>query len=90
MAGVFYVPLRQHAGETNTEEESAYRVDFGEENSPVAAARIRTRNLSITSPALLSTSYPDSRKTVKQLVKYLTTVRKRKATPRPLRLMPYR
>ena len=32
--------------------ESAQKVDHGEENSPAAPARIRTRDLSITSPAL--------------------------------------
>ena len=35
-----------------------YKVNSGEENFPTAPARIRTRNLSITSPALLQTSYP--------------------------------
>ena len=32
--------------------ESAKKVDHGEENSPAAPAGIRTRDLSITSPAL--------------------------------------
>ena len=32
--------------------ESAQKVDHGEENSPAAPAGIRTRDLSITSPAL--------------------------------------
>ena len=32
--------------------ESAQKVDPGEENSPAAPAEIRTRDLSITSPAL--------------------------------------
>ena len=32
--------------------ESAQKVDPGEENSPAAPATIRTRDLSITSPAL--------------------------------------
>ena len=40
--------------------ESAHKVDSGEENSPAAPARIRTRNLLITSPELLPTSYPGS------------------------------
>ena len=40
--------------------ESAHKVDSGEENSPAAPARIRTRNLSIASLALLPTSYPGS------------------------------
>ena len=39
---------------------SAHKVDSGEENSPAASTGIRTRNLSITSPALLLTSYPGS------------------------------
>ena len=37
---------------TDTEKESAQKVDPGEENSPAAPAGIRTRDLSITSPAL--------------------------------------
>ena len=41
----------------DTELESADKVDSGEENSPAAPAGIRIRNLSITSPALLPTSY---------------------------------
>ena len=36
--------------------ESAQKVNSREENSPAAPAGIRTRNLSITSPALLPTS----------------------------------
>ena len=60
MTGVFYVPLREHGGGTNTELESAHEVNSGEEKSPAAPAGIRTRNLSITDPALLSTTYPGS------------------------------
>ena len=41
-------------GGTDTEQESAHKVDSGEENSPAAPAGIRARNLSITS--LLPTS----------------------------------
>ena len=41
-----------------TEQESAHKVNSGEENSPTAPAGIRTCNLSIKSPALLPTSYP--------------------------------
>ena len=37
---------------TDTEIRSAQIVDHGEENSPAAPAWIRTRDLSITSPAL--------------------------------------
>ena len=48
----FYVPLQQNGGGTDTEEESAHKVDPGEENSPATPAGIRTRNLLITSPAL--------------------------------------
>ena len=48
MSGVFYVQLRLHKGGTDT----AHKVNSGEENSPVAPARIRTHNLSIRSPAL--------------------------------------
>ena len=39
-------------GGTDTEYESTYKVNYGEENSPVAPAGTRTRNLSIMSPAL--------------------------------------
>ena len=38
--------------------ESAQKVDPGEETSPAAPAGIRTRDLSITSPALQPLSYP--------------------------------
>ena len=58
MTRVFYVPLRKHGGGTDTEKVSAHKVNSGEENSPAAPAGIRTRNLWITSPALLPTSYP--------------------------------
>ena len=37
--------------ERTPNKESAHEVDSGEENSPAAPAGIRTRNLSITSPA---------------------------------------
>ena len=37
-------------GGKDTEEESAHKVDSGEESSPAAPAGIRTRNLSITKP----------------------------------------
>ena len=47
-------------GGTDTEEESAHKVNSGEENSPAAPAGIRTRNLWITSLALQPTSYPGS------------------------------
>ena len=39
---------------------SQHRINFGEEKSPAVPAWIRTLNLSITSPALLPTSYPGS------------------------------
>ena len=39
-------------GGTDTEWESAHKVDSGEENCPAAPARIWTRNLSIPSPPL--------------------------------------
>ena len=58
MTGVFYVPLRQHGGGTDTELESAQKVNPAKGNSPAASAGIRTRSLSITSPELLPTSYP--------------------------------
>ena len=60
MTRVFYVPLRKHGGGTDTEKVSAHKVNSGEENSPAAPAGVRTRNLSIRSPALLPTSYPGS------------------------------
>ena len=39
-------------GGTDTEVESAQKVDPGEENCPAAAAGSRTQDLSITSPTL--------------------------------------
>ena len=42
----------------DTEEESAHKVNSGEENSPAAPAQIQTHDLSIMSLALLRTSYP--------------------------------
>ena len=54
------MPLQRNWGGTDTEWESADTVNSGEGNSPDDPARIRTRNLSITSPALLPTSYPGS------------------------------
>ena len=47
-------------GGTDTEQESAHKVDFREENPPAAFAGIHTCNLLVTSPALLPTSYPGS------------------------------
>ena len=52
MTRVFYVPLPQHMGGTDTKQESAHEVNSGEENSPAAPAGIRTGDLSITSPTL--------------------------------------
>ena len=37
---------------------SAHKVNFGEENSPAAPAWILTHNLSVTTLALLPTSFP--------------------------------
>ena len=45
-------------GGTDTEYESAHKVNSGQENPLDAPAGIQTHNLSITSPALLSTCYP--------------------------------
>ena len=50
MTGIFYVLLRKHGGGTDTE--IGENGDPGEENSPAAPAGIRTRDLSIASPAL--------------------------------------
>ena len=47
-------------GGTDTEYESAHKLDYGEENSPAAPAGIRTRNLSITSPTLYEHAIPAS------------------------------
>ena len=50
-----------HCGNTGvqrTSSKTAHKVNSGEENSPAAPAGTRTRNLWITSPALLPTSYP--------------------------------
>ena len=41
-----------------TPNKSAHKVNTGEENSPAAAAGIRTRNLSITSPVLYQRAIP--------------------------------
>ena len=52
-----------HCGNTGVERtpnESAHKVDSGEENSLAAPAGDRTRNLSIMGPAFLPTSYPGS------------------------------
>ena len=38
---------------TDTEQESARKVNFGKEHSPAAPAGTRTRDLSITSPTLI-------------------------------------
>ena len=46
--------------ETDTEEESAQKVNSGEENSPAASAGIRTRNLSTTSTALYQQAIQNS------------------------------
>ena len=58
MTGVFHVPLRWRGDGTDTGEESAHKVNSGEENSPAAPAGIRTGNLSITSPALYHQDIP--------------------------------
>ena len=45
-------------GGTDTEKESARKVNSGEENSPAAPARIRTRKLLIMSPVLYQKAIP--------------------------------
>ena len=60
LLGSFTCHCRNTGGGTDTEKESAHKVKSGEGNSPAAPAGIRTRNLSITSPALLPTSYSGS------------------------------
>ena len=50
-----------------TEQESAQRVNFGEEKSPAAPAGIRTRNLSITNPVLYKQDFPAVGVTVPQV-----------------------
>ena len=57
MTGVFYVPLRQQGGGTDTEYESAHKVNCGEENPPAPPAGNRTHDFPITSPALQQLSY---------------------------------
>ena len=42
----------------DTEEESAHKVNSGEENSPAAFAGIQTHNLSIMSAALFQQAIP--------------------------------
>ena len=52
-----------HCGNTGVERtpnKSQHTINPGEENYSAAPAGIRTRNLSITSPVLLQTSYPGS------------------------------
>ena len=44
MTGVFYVPLRERGGGTNAEQESAHKINSGEENLPAAPAEIQTLN----------------------------------------------
>ena len=51
-------------GGTDTEKESAHKVNSGEENSPAAPAGIRTRNLSTMSPVLYQQLIPASLATV--------------------------
>ena len=51
----------------DTAEVSAHKVNSGDENAPVVPVRIWTRNLSITSPALLPTSYPSPLSNTSQL-----------------------
>ena len=46
------MPLRQHGGGTDTEEESAHKINSGEENVPAASAGIWTRNLLLMSLVL--------------------------------------
>ena len=52
MTGVFYVLLGKTGVERILKQDSAQKVDPGEENSPAAPAGIGTRDLSATSPAL--------------------------------------
>ena len=53
MTGIFYVLLRYKEGETDTEiRVSTEKVDPEMETSPAAPAGTRTRDLSVTSPAL--------------------------------------
>ena len=62
---VFYVPLRWHGAERDTQRESAQNVNSGEDESLTAHAGVRTRNLSITSPTLYRLFYPDPRSTTR-------------------------
>ena len=39
MAGVCYVPVQEHGGGKDTEQESAHKVNSGEEHSPAATCR---------------------------------------------------
>ena len=58
MTGVLYVSLRQHGNGTDTDYKSAYKVNSGEEHSTAASTGIRTRSLSISSPALIASASP--------------------------------
>jgi len=54
MTVVFYVPIRQHGGGTDTEKQPGHKANSGEENSPAAPAGNRARNNSITTQAVES------------------------------------
>ena len=58
MTGVFLYVTAVTRGGTDTEWESAQKVNSGEENVSAAPAGIWTRNLSITSPALYQQAIP--------------------------------
>ena len=50
--GMEWILKKEKKKKENEKKESAQKVDHGEENSPAAPAGTRTRELSITSPAL--------------------------------------
>ena len=57
--GSFTCPYGNAGVQKDTEKESAQKVIPGEESSSPFLVRIRSRNLSITSPVLYQLNYPD-------------------------------
>ena len=57
MTKVFYIPQQQQRGGTGTKQESARKVNSGEEKSHATPADIQTHRLLIMSPALYQLGY---------------------------------
>ena len=74
MTGVFLRSTAVTRGWNGHSINSAHKVNSGEETSPAAPAGIRTRNLSMTSPVLLPTSYPGYAHLVALVMRHLELV----------------